>query len=538
MEHNREGGRQSEGTRRLLESWKNVNSRIAAIGTILILVGLPLIYQDFYFNILDVKYYYYCGVVITMSMAMAVAAIIFCMRDAKENDHQAVRELKRSFSLKKLTGVDWAMIGFVAAATVSTFQSEYFYESFWGNEGRFCGLFLILLYGLCYFIVSKYLRLKKWYVDVFLATGVIVCIVGILHFFNVDPLGFKADISPDDYDIFTSTIGNINTYTSYIALLAGAGAVMFSMEQEIKRKIWYGISFALFICALVMGISDNAYLALFALLGFVPLYLFGSFRGIKNYVIILAMIFTEFWIIGWICNRFSGRVLEISGIFNVISGISGLPVIAAVLWGIAVVLHIVELKRAAAGLDVQCRLMRYIWLILVALGAAVVLFVLYDANMNGNGSRYGGLQSYVVIDNSWGTNRGYIWRLAMRIYDDFPLLHKIFGYGPDTFGILTVNQYYDEMTSLYGQKFESVHNEYLQYLVTMGVTGLAAYVGLLVSSIVRLVKKSGHKPAVMALVFAVLCYGAQAFVNISVPLVAPIMLLLIMAGLADTREAF
>lgn len=538
MENNREGGQQSDGTRRLLESWKNVNSRIAAIGTILILVGLPLIYQDFYFNILDVKYYYYCGVVITMAVAMAVAAIIFCMRDVKENDHQAIVELRRSFSLKKLTGVDWAMIGFVAAATVSTFQSEYFYESFWGNEGRFCGLFLILLYGFCYFTVTKYLRFKKWYVDVFLAAGVIVCIVGILHFFNIDPLGFKTNISPDDYDIFTSTIGNINTYTSYIALLTGAGAVMFSMEQDIKRKIWYGISFVLSICALVMGISDNAYLALFALLGFIPLYLFGSFRGIKNYVIILAMLFTEFGIIGWICDRFSGQVLEISGIFNVISGISGLPVIAAVLWGIAVTLHIVEMKRAAAGLDIQCRLLRYIWLILVALGAAAVLFVLYDANIKGNGNRYGGLQSYVVIDNSWGTNRGYIWRLAMRIYNDFPLLHKIFGYGPDTFGILTVNQYYDEMTSLYGQKFESVHNEYLQYLVTMGVTGLAAYVGLLVSSIVRLVKKSGHKPAVMALVFAVICYGAQAFVNISVPLVAPIMLLLIMAGLADTREAF
>ena len=44
-----------------LTHWKKVNSIIAMVGTLLILIGLPLVFQDYYFNLLDVKYYYYCS---------------------------------------------------------------------------------------------------------------------------------------------------------------------------------------------------------------------------------------------------------------------------------------------------------------------------------------------------------------------------------------------------------------------------------------------------------------------------------------------
>ena len=84
---------------------------------------------------------------------------------------------------------------------------------------------------------------KQWYLDAFLAAGVVVGSIGILHFFRIDPIGFKENITPYDYDIFTSTIGNINTYTSYIALIAGASVVLFSMEENAVKKIWYTLIF-------------------------------------------------------------------------------------------------------------------------------------------------------------------------------------------------------------------------------------------------------------------------------------------------------
>ena len=71
--------------------------------------------------------------------------------------------------------------------------------------------------------------------------------------------------------------------------------------------------------------------------------------------------------------------------------------------------------------------------------------VLYDVNIAGNVEKYGSLRKYLLFNDDWGTHRGYIWHLAIRIYQKFPILHKLFGYGPDTFGIITVQGYFDEM---------------------------------------------------------------------------------------------
>ena len=49
-------------------SWNKTSARLAALLAVLVMVGLPLIFQDYYFNILQVKYWYYCGVVITVAV--------------------------------------------------------------------------------------------------------------------------------------------------------------------------------------------------------------------------------------------------------------------------------------------------------------------------------------------------------------------------------------------------------------------------------------------------------------------------------------
>ena len=37
-----------------------------------VLIGLPIVYGDYYYNILEVKYFYYCGFIITMLVALFV----------------------------------------------------------------------------------------------------------------------------------------------------------------------------------------------------------------------------------------------------------------------------------------------------------------------------------------------------------------------------------------------------------------------------------------------------------------------------------
>lgn len=519
----------------LLSSWKRVNGIAAEVFALAVLAGLPLVFHDYYFDILDTKYWFYCGVIISMAVTFAVIALIFLWRDRTLYQGKIFQKLTGDFSFKTLKFSDWAMLAFLAMAVISTFQSEYFYESFWGNEGRYCGLFLIILYTFSFFIISKCLVLKKWHLDVFLAAAMIVCLIGILHYFKLDPLGFKNDLGYQDNLDFTSTLGNINTYTSYLALVVGISTVMFAIEKEKGRKIWYTLCMVVSLFALITGISDNAYLTLIALLFFLPFYLFNNIKGIRSYIIILAVLCTEFVVIGTIVDRIPDHVIAINGLFNVITDFKLLPVLTAVLWFIACGLWAGErgIWREAKNTNIG----RWIWLFLSFIAFGVLGRVLYEVNILGEVEKYGSLEKYLLFNDDWGTHRGYIWNLAMRIYSEFPIIHKIFGYGPDTFGIITVQNFYEEMISLYSEKFENVHNEYLQYLLTVGIAGVTAYITLIASSIIKMIRESSQRPMLMAIAMAVICYAAQAVVNISTPIVTPVMLTLLMMGLSAYRQS-
>lgn len=521
----------------LIVSWKRANEIITCVYIVAILAIFPLAFYNYYFDILDVKYMFYYGSVILLTVVILITAFVYMYIDARDYQWENTRCIFKRFRRRPLRIADWAMIFFMAAVSVSTLQSDYFYESFWGNEGRYTGMFLILLYFVSFFIITRFLKFKRWYLDIFLAAGMVVCLIGILQFFEIDPIGFKVGLSWDDYRIFASTIGNINTYTSYIALVSGMSVVLFAQENNVYRKVGYTICVIISLFALITGISDNAYLALIALFGLLPIYLFDSIKGIKKYMFLLAILFSEFQLIDIIIGKFPEHVLEITGLFNVVVGYDKLLYVVAGLWALTVFIHILDINLIKENyLQKKSNLGRWIWFAVLISGILCIGYLLFDVNINGNADRYGSLKNYLVLDDEWGTHRGYIWRIGIESYQKFPLIHKIFGHGPDTFGIITVNNYYDEMISRYYEKFDSAHNEYLQYFITIGVVGLAAYLSLLFTAIKEMIRASSKNPLLVAISFSIICYGAQAVVNISVPIVAPIMLTLLMVGVVAARE--
>jgi len=181
---------------------------------------------------------------------------------------------------------------------------------------------------------------------------------------------------------------------------------------------------------------------------------------------------------------------------------------------------------------------RSIWLVIFVIIFGMLLFSLYDVNIALNSERYGALTQYLLFNDDWGTHRGYNWRIGMENYLNFPLTHKVFGYGPDTYGILTHFNNYKEMSEKYNELYDSAHNEYLQYFITMGPLSLISYFIFLGSSILGMVKKSKENKYVIPIIFAVLCYSIQATVNISVPIVSPIMFVLLASGLASYENGF
>ena len=505
---------------------------IMGLFALAVLCVFPLVVTNAYFNILETKYQFYSGAAIIMIVVMAGYGLW----------NGSVFEYFGSFCIKKvikkLNFVDWSMIVFWIANVVSWIFCDIRWEAFWGTSGRYNGVFLMTIYMIVYFMVTRFFTLKKWHVDAFLAVGLIVCLFGITDYFQMDLMGFKVNMLDRQKDKYTSTLGNINTYTVYVAAVMVVSTIMFATEKNWKRIIWYYANMVVSCFALIMGVSDNAYLSLAALFGLSPLYLFRTKTGVSRYLISMATFFTVIQCIAWINAAFAQSVIGIDSAFSIIAGLDILPLFVTVLWVAAGAVTIIFKKQKdteESGL--VCKVLCIAWVGVIVLMVSAVAFAFYDASVAGNGARYGALASYLEFNESWGTNRGYVWIRAVELWKHaLTPFQKLFGYGADTFALL-MNEYYGPV-KMDGTwvVYDSVHNEYLNYLLTVGVAGMTAYIAFLGSSVWTMWKRTEKRPEVAAMMFVVLAYAVQALININLPVVMPVILQLLAMGLSKTPE--
>lgn len=510
-----------------------------------LMIVFPLVYDNSFYNIGETKYMCFYLSVLCMAALVLAVFLVMAFADYSRYGGEHIKEGLKSLAPRNwrttFHAADVAVIVFWLLCCVSTLQSEYVFEAFWGNEGRYSGLFLITIYVILYFMVSRLWKPNGVIIQAFLIGGMIVCIIGLTDYFQMDLLHFREGVSLAQAQIFISTLGNINTYTACVAMVMAAAAAMFATSRKLLSCVWYYTALVISFFAIITGCSDNAYLAIGALFVFLPFVLFRSRRGIVRYMIIIATFAAVIQCIDYINQAYADTVIGLNSLFQVLVNFSGLLYVTAALWVVAAVLYFGWYKRRSCIADdhaddgVDAHITK-VWAVLVLAGFAVICFMLIDANFLGNGSRYGGLEEYLVFNDEWGTKRGYIWRKSWELYAGFPILHKLFGYGPDTFGILTMRFIHDDMVHATGQIFDSAHNEYLQFLMTVGLFGVTAYVTFLVSACARLVKSIGRNPYIIACVAAVICYVFQAMVNLNLPISTPFMWMLLSMGMAAARE--
>ena len=233
-----------------------------------------------------------------------------------------------------------------------------------------------------------------------------------------------------------------------------------------KRMELIGSYVCLFVSfmAIIMGCSDNAYLALGALFAFMPLMLFRSRKGVTRYLVMVSTFATVIQCIDSINHKYEGIVLGLDSLFKIVANLPGLMVLVLALWAVTIAVYVIFKRNAAVGTEKNVQkqmadelppILRRVWIIFLAAAFIIIAFLVVDANVLGHGERYSSLANYLVFNDEWGTSRGYIWRKSMEAYGKFPLKHKLFGYGPDTFGILTTDKFFGDMINATGLVFDN-----------------------------------------------------------------------------------
>ncbi len=433
----------------------------------MVFVVMTFYMDDAYFNLLGSKAYIF----LMMAFLYAIG-ILLCEREKPVSLDTKKKEKQHSI-------MDIAVIVFAAVSVLSNLFSQYKTDAFWGSYGWNVGTLYILALTGIYFMVSRYMKWKNWMYGVVTGSATVVFLWAITDEFYLDIFGMHQDIATETAYNYLASIGNNNWFSGYWALILPF--FVFGLKKgPIWKNILVGAGLFIAVFAGVNCRADSLYLGFGVILVISLLRALGDreksiYTGLGWMIIGLAIGASKF-----IRNHI--RMIEIDEI--------SLKVMNSQIWMIIFVVGVIMMLLP----DLKWK--KYIRGGLLVVGIfAVIVGICSQAQQFGP---------------TWGTFRGETWLVAIEAFGNGTFLEKLIGIGPDCFGHI-----YREMTG--SDWFRNAHNEYLQYLVTMGVMGLLSYIGIFAGTFAEMHKMTGEDTQELPLqticFTGIMAYAAQAVVN-------------------------
>lgn len=401
---------------------------------------------------------------------------------------------------------------FLVAAGFSAIYGGNLAESFWGNSGRRFGMFVMLLLIAVYFIIGRYFQANTGLIWIYLIANSLVLSIAILNFWGVDPLGMYDGA----YTIFIGTMGNINVYSSYICLILPIAMVLYFLCDTTFSKVTYGIFLIIGFYGAYATNSDSWILGIGV--SFIVLLWFGlkNAETMKKYYQLWGLFFlasllikttiyigTIFGITSPFIKAFSGMKLQnmmINGYVLLVEGI--------------LLILLLMVNRGAKKEKIKIHYFKWRKIIFLIIGLCICGFLILVTVVNILGKwEDGSALGMLLLTDEFGSGRGYIWKFTMRMFKEQSLIRQIFGCGMNDFWNGISVEYQTEILNRLGARLLDAHNEFLQYLVTTGVAGVAGYFGFLFYHLYSWWKKYAENPILIMGIVTLCSYFAQGLVN-------------------------
>ena len=523
-------------TEKIQQTFGKITGTLMTIYVLFYLCAFPLMTRDKYFDILDFRFKLYWLPTFILGILFLVLGIIYLMADKLYNGSTLTKQLKENMKWsvlkEKLTKTDICFIALIFIMALSTALADYKYEALWGSRGRFNGLVLWLMFFIAYWLVTRFYHFKKWHIYAYLVAACLPELWGITDFFLLDIFGFHAEVEEGYLYTFASSVGNINTYTNMVSLHLGASVALFVLSKCEWETIMTFAAVLIASFASVMGISDNAFLAAGGIFAFLPFVAWISRRNITRYFVALSMFATSVVITAKLTiHHLTMAIADGGSVLVTLGQTKEFLVLTVLLWIVTFVLAVAFRKENREKEEKATHIARRIWVGLFIVAVLAVSGILMDANAGRHPEIWNKYRNVLIFSDTWGTGRGVNWRIACKYFTQkASILHKLIGYGPDTYYIITMDNFKQAMKDAGYGIFDSAHNEYIEYLLTIGILGTLAYIGLLVNSLRQMLRKSENVYAI-TVGFAVLAYAVQAVVNIAIPITTPILMMLLYIGI-------
>ena len=472
------------------------SGRLGSLYLALLFLGLPLCYWNGFFSITEAKAVYFMAV---SSLYLAARLLLAALPGRAAAPMLSPDAGASSFLL------------FALLSLLSSLLFGLFPACLLGADNRYQGAVCFLLYAGVFFFLSRedcLSRLSLWGA---LAGYWMVALLAALNHLGFDPLGTVAPLSSFDRGRYLSTIGNINFLGAYAVLLLPVWAALACSAPSAAGRRFFALTALPGVFCAMASKSESAVLGLSAAVLLLPVFTGRRAEALRRLPLLLPGLAAAMQLFALLSRHGGGDG------FSALTRRLLSPSVSLALAGAGLVLWLLLRCRDEAQLVRLRRL--YGWLLLAA--ACLALLLLLLANTLLPASSLGALAPYLIFSDSWGTDRGRIWRSCLQLFAAFPWPQKLLGGGS---GCLVR---WDAGHRVFQDALvDAAHNEYLHYLLTSGLLGLGTYLACLFLRCRDTLLRDGS-PLSLALLGGCAAYALQAAVNIAQPVTTPLFFALL-----------
>ena len=528
----------------------------------------PLFYKEQYYKIGDAKFQFFWK---ASMIFLAIYVVIFLLKillqkiDMQKNAisdrrKKSGKELQQNGNvlfnfLENLSTLDYLVLVYGICVCLSYAFSDYKEYAWKGAAGWEMGFCSQLIFVATYFMLS---RKNEWLASIgrrgskkeygyFVSTilGIhllassLVFMFGILHRFDMDPLGMYLGLELNQKIEFLSTIGQATWFSSYVCTTFAIGVVLFFISEKIWIRVVSGVYTVLSFGILVTQNSDSAFIAIAGILLLLGYFSLSKIESWIRFLQIVSLMWGTFAVIGLLQRLFVDWAIPLDSLSVFFSQ-------SIFTWGMLLLSLLLYLfygkyykedvkkeqneklscrkkKEKIDAIDKEERCKRIMQItkmvyqgILIALVIGILAMIIFIyLNTKGYLLSWFGYQnthSYLLFDYHWGSNRGSTWMITWQAFLQMPFYQKLFGVGPDSLSeyLYSVPDISDLLRNLWGNmRLTNAHNEYLNSLICYGIVGLVSWCGVLFGGISYFYRKAKENSFMIGFALCIMGYACH-----------------------------
>lgn len=498
----------------------------------------PLYYENAYSKIGNIKYEFFWNVSLTfivVSLLFVIENVFMQMSRTEGGIKECLLRIKDKFSF-----LDYAVLAYAGSVVLSYVFSPYKEYAWKGSVGWEMGFCAQMIFVLLYFLISRKQEYGVGILGVHFVASFLTFLFGILHRFEIDPLGMYEGLNLNQKVEFLSTIGQATWFSSYVCTAFAVGVIVFYLSNTKWIRKTMGIYTVVSFGILVTQNSDSAFIAIVGILLLLGYFSLSEIKRWCRFWEIVSMMWGTFAGIGLLQKVFAKRAVPLDTLSTFFSQSILTWVFLAVSVGILYFYKNKSKQEHDKIMDITAKVYKVILgLAAVAIVAAVIFIYLNTKGLLQEWFGYQSTHQYLLFDDRWGSYRGSTWKNVWKAFLSMSFVQKLFGVGPDSLSqyLYSIPEISESLYNLWGGvQLTNAHNEYLNALACYGIVGAVSWLTVLVGGMRYFYKKAKETPFMIAFALCIMGYGCHNIFCYQQVCCTPILFILLGIGECLTKS--